>query len=84
MNNTLQRKLIPFQIKYFQEERPHSNPWNPSKLMPFANTQHRSKLNYISLDFVSCEQKKGKPSYMSKMIPDHMDMGNKTLSYYQV
>ena len=38
MNNTLQRKLIPFQIKYFQEERPHSNPWNPSKLMPFANT----------------------------------------------
>ena len=38
MNNTLQRKLIPFQIKYFQEERPHSNPWNPFKLMPFANT----------------------------------------------
>ena len=26
MNNTLQRKFIPFQIKYFREERPDSHP----------------------------------------------------------
>ena len=38
MNNTLQGKFIPFQIKYFQEERPHSNPWNFSKVTTFGNT----------------------------------------------
>ena len=84
MNNTLQRKFIPFQIKYFQEERPHSNPQNFSKVITFGNTYNRLTVNYISLDFVSWGYKIGKPSYMSKMIPDYMDMGNKTLTYYQV
>ena len=38
MNNTLQRKFIPIQIKYFQEERPRSNPLNFSKVITFGNT----------------------------------------------
>ena len=40
MNNTLHGKFISFQInnnnKKIQEERPHSHPWNSSKLIPFC------------------------------------------------
>ena len=33
IHNTLETKFIPFQIKYFQEERSHSLSWNFSKVM---------------------------------------------------